>query len=209
MGCSGWLRALPSLLDLGLGLGPPPSPSTSAPPHCILYCSSLATAGAKVDLCLEILRAWQEEGVPGRRRRRNASVKILGGEKKGEGVREGGKKCSPLVWRTFKIIWFPHFVLKETELWVGCDEVGAVVTCQRMHRAPETLCLERGGSRGPCRSGQAMLVTIPAGGMGGEVWGSWVCAHHRRFRSQGWLRLVSSCSPYSLPHLSPHHTKGS
>lgn len=110
------------------------------------------------------------------------------------------------------MIWLPHFVQKETEQWVGCGGVGAVVSCQRMHRAPETLCSPwRGGSRGLCRPGQAMLVTVPPGGMGGEVWGSWVCVHHRRFRSQGWLRMISSCTnqPHSLPDLSPHHTESS
>lgn len=98
------------------------------------------------------------------------------GEDSGRGERRGqeGAPQKHKIW-TIQIIWLPHFVQKETEQWVGCGGVGAVVTCQRMHRAPETLCLERGGrggSRGLCRPGQAMLVTVPHGGMGGEVCGS-------------------------------------
>ena len=56
------------------------------------------------------------------------------------------------------------------------------------------------------RAQEAMTGTVPTGGGGKEVVGSW----GRNIRDQGWLRLISSCvnqpllSRILFPHSTPH-----
>lgn len=95
---------------------------------------------------------------------------------------------SPLDWKTFKIIWLPHFAQEETEKQFEyvhrCVNVGGGDLPENAQGTRNLLVLGEGGeggNRGPWRPEGFTTVTVQPGGWGREVWESW----GRRFRSQG------------------------
>lgn len=158
-----------------------------------------------MDLCLEILRAWQEEGVPGRRRRGSRSVRVLGREGSGGAGKELTRHTmSPWVGGPSGLSGSLTLSRKKLRSGLGVamggGSGGLPEDAQGTRNFPVPGREEGEGQRTlEAREGNA--GDCPPGRMAGEVQGSWA----RGVRSHGWLRLISPCidQPHCLPTCLP------